>query len=64
MCKPNEYLVVDYELDGNGEPKLIRCYSDGQLFEVMNHVRDEQQENPTRNGISVYRIGECVLDWS
>jgi len=36
----------------------------GQLFAYMDEVRNLQQENKDRHGIAIYRIGECVPDWS
>jgi len=55
-----EYLVKDFGFDSEiGYPTpTLQLVGESEIFEVLNEAREKHKL------ISVYRIGNCVLDWS
>lgn len=55
-----EFLIKDYENveTDNGEEPKIKIVSEKELWEIFRKAKERFPE------IAVYKIGECVLDWS
>lgn len=60
----NEYLIKDYTGidDVRLENPRIFIVNEKELFELLQKIRNEDDEKYTK--ISVFKIGDCVLDWS
>jgi len=58
MNNENGYLVKDYTNSYNeGNPKII-IVSEDNVWDVLNDAKENELL------ITVFRIGDCLLDWS
>ena len=56
----NDYLVITY--DGDKDPKLERM-TEAEMFKLVQDERCDRDDD-NRRKFAVYRIGECVFDFS
>ena len=55
-----EYLIRDYtsvEPDA-GEKFKMQVVDEEKLFEIIQGLKDKPRK------IAIYRLGDCILDWS
>jgi len=54
----SEYLIKYWaDKNENGEPSLELVHGDG-VFDVIDDARENNKK------VSIYRLADCVLDWS
>ena len=54
-----DYIVIDYTKYGYEADKVkIYRVNEKELFEWLDRAKDQELL------ISVYKLGECILDWS
>lgn len=55
----NGYLIKDYtDTPEDGKPILNFVFGEKELFKIIDKAKTEDRK------ITVFEIGECLIDWS